>query len=145
MEVVFGVLTPRSRLGQVRRRESAKSVKPLGDPTMRSWNWIMGSSQIGKGSGRSRREHELRALRGAQADTAKQLAHVEPSATHGRVRVLSAWSPSGSSRLTSRDGQRFEEPHRRKSDAVPPERSWTQHGKKPAMPHKKAPAEAGAP
>ncbi len=32
--------------------------------------------------------------------------HVEPSAAHKRVRVLSAGSPSPSSRLTSRDGQR---------------------------------------
>jgi hypothetical protein len=52
---------------------------------------------------------ELRALRGAKADAAKRLAHVEPSATRVRVRVLSAWSPSRSSRLTSCDGQRFEE------------------------------------
>ena len=42
-------------------------------------------------------------------DAAKRLAHVEPSATHVGIGVLSAGSPSRSSRLTSREGQRFEE------------------------------------
>jgi hypothetical protein len=52
-------------------------------------------------------ERELRALRGVIAGAAKQLAHVEPSATHLTVRVLSSGSPSRSSQLISRDGQRF--------------------------------------
>jgi hypothetical protein len=49
------------------------------------------------------------ALRGANAGVAKRLTHGGPSATHVTVRALSAWSPARLSRLTSRDGQRFEE------------------------------------
>ncbi len=45
----------------------------------------------------------------AVARTGARLAHAEPSALSVRVRILCASSPSRSSRLTSRDGQRFEE------------------------------------
>ena len=46
-----------------------------------------------------------------QAGYRGRLARVRASVTHVRVRVLFAGSPSRSSRLTSRDGQRFEERH----------------------------------
>jgi len=49
------------------------------------------------------------AVHRAKAVAAKRLAHVELPATQVRVRTRSAESPSRSSRLTSRDGQRFEE------------------------------------